>query len=281
VAVESASRDIVVYTRDANLGDVLVDGSVGDTMVLGADEKGDTYELGQLRVEIEDVTALDTDALRVHVHHAGLTITPTLDFDVAIRRWQLESFAAVRHGEIAGDIDVEVTLREAEIRPKIRLWEAPPQVFVQMVGWVPVVETVQTSVGLRVEVTGRGQATVRLQGNASVALAAGARYEDGEWRGVAEESHGFSGSIPVATATVDGVAVRAYLFTEVAVRLYGLVGPYLNAGPYVQVDHPLESSEWLPSIGLYGEIGGNVRALGFNIPVMPRIELFDVSQTIP
>lgn len=274
VAIEGDS--IFIHTTDAALDSAIVDGQIATTLALGYDDDLGIFDFGTLAVGMVDKTLIDSDALRAHVNRAELAITPTLDIDANIKNRKLEYFSLVFGGTATAEIDLELTLKRAQISPRVKMFSTPPQVFVQFIGWLPVAETVETEIGIQLEIAGEGAATVHLKGDAEVNLAGGAMY-DGSWHKVADESHTFHGEIPFASLTVDEVSVRAYLYTEVNVKFYGLAGPVVNMGPYVQVNHPLGSSEWKPSVGLYGEIGGEVKAFGFNIPALPGIQLFDLN----
>ena len=52
------------------------------------------------------------------------------------------------------------------------------------------------------------------------------------------------------------------------ILLYGLVGPYINAGPYIESTN---------RVGLHAEVGGSINAFGAKLPAMPRFVLADIS----
>ncbi len=279
LAVHDDGERIMLDTEPAALGDAIIDGDVDEALALG-DGKWDSHTLQLVRVDVRGQRPIDTADLTVDVHRAALSLLPTLDLDLAMRGRRLEHFEAVLSSQLDAELDLEVRVRAGTIRPAVTLWRSVPMVFYQQIGVVPVVETAVISVGVRLEVTARGDGRVRLQGALRSTLAAGLRFEDGHWQRVAESSHALDGHLPAAELDVDQIDVRAYLFTRLDVKFYDLAGPFIDVGPYVQVDHPLGTDAYRGRVGLYGEVGGTLRVFGVRVPALPRFELFDVSRPV-
>ncbi len=281
LAVRDDGDRIVLDTEPAALGDAVIDGDVAEALALNDDEgKADTHTLKLISVDVRGWRAIDSANLTVDVHRAALSLVPTLDLDLAMRGRHLEHFEAVLSTQLDADLDLEVRARAGTIKPAITLWRSPPMIFYQQIGIVPVVETAVVSVGVRLEITARGDSRVRLKGSLRSVLAAGLRYVDGRWQRVADGSHALSGSLPAAELDVDQLDVRAYLFAQLDVKFYDIAGPFINVGPYVQVDHPLGGDELSGQVGLYGEVGGALRVFGVRVPALPRFQLFDVARPV-
>ena len=284
---DADTDQVILDTEPAALGDAVIDGDVSDSLALrdgtsGAspDGKWDTHTLQLINVDLRAQRPIDNANLTVDIHRAALSLRPTLDLDLAMRGRRLEHFEAVLSSQLDADLDLEVRARAGTIKPAIKLWKSPPMIFYQQVGVVPVVETAVISVGVRLEITARGDSRVRLKGSLRSALAAGLRYEGGQWQRGADASNSLTGSIPAADLDVDQIDVRAYLFTQLDVKFYDVAGPFISVGPYVQVDHPLDSPAFAAKVGLYGEVGGELKVFGIRVPALPRFQLFDVSRPL-
>ncbi len=282
---DADTDQVTLDTEPAALGDAVIDGDVSDSLALrdgtsDPDGKWDTHTLQLINVDLRAQRPIDNANLTVDIHRAALSLRPTLDLDLAMRGRRLEHFEAVLSSQLDADLDLEVRARAGTIKPAIKLWKSPPMIFYQQVGVVPVVETAVISVGVRLEITARGDSRVRLKGSLRSALAAGLRYENGQWQRVADASNSLTGSIPAADLDVDQIDVRAYLFTQLDVKFYDVAGPFINVGPYVQVDHPLDSPAFAAKVGLYGEVGGELKVFGIRVPALPRFQLFDVSRPL-
>jgi hypothetical protein len=133
---------------------------------------------------------------------------------------------------------------------------------------------------VRVDVKGRGSGRVRLQGDARLDVIGGIEWGGDAWHRIADEQHDTSGTVALATGELDELGLRVALYTQVELRFYGLVGPYIQVGAYGEVDHPIGSTDVRGSVGVYGEVGGEMRFRRFDVPVMPDIDLFDVSKPV-
>lgn len=260
---------IVISTIPATLEDAVIAGHITGTLALSdGSGKADEFGLPRVDVEVTNVTLSDSDKLAVKIHKAGLHATPSIDLDVELADRSIESFEAILRGRLRAELDVELSAKQGTVRPKIPLWKSPPAVFTQWIGWFPVVETATITVGVRFDTTARGDASIRLRGATDISLAGGVRYTaDGGFKAVQEYTQELDGQL-VASANLDSIDVRMYLYTQVDVKFYGLAGPYVNVGPY------LEESR----IGLTGEVGGSLGAFGVNVPGIPKLTLFDVSR---
>lgn len=266
-AVHDSGDRLVLDTVPASLDDAVIDGDVAGSLAL-SDGKADTYGLGQISFDLRDREVLSNEYLAVTVTHASFTATPTIDLDLSMRHRSLEHFAAVLNGQLDGSLDVEIAALKGITHPTIPLWKSTPQVFVQWVGLVPVVETATLSVGLRLDTTARGEASVHLRGEAHISLSGGVTYDAGDgFSPVATFDHSLS--VDRVTGTrLDDIDVRAYLYTQVDVKFYGVAGPFIDAGPYIDTHG---------RAGVFAEVGGSIKAFGFDLPAMPRYTLFDRS----
>jgi hypothetical protein len=264
---------VILDTVPADLSEAVLSGQVAESMTLNAEGKADTHTLTPIELALHDLKPVDTGSLTLTVHEAALSMQPIIDLDLDMDGRHLEEFEAVLRTEIEASLDFEVRARAGTtLSQGYRLWKSPPMVFHQMIGPVPLVETVTISVGVDLSVTARSDASVRVQGHLNSDLEGGVRFDDGRWQRVASASKELTGAIPV-----DGdIDVRAGLYARVDVKFYGLVGPYLKVEPYVQVTHE-DLSGVSGDVGLFGEFGGELNLFGYKVPVLPTFTLFDVS----
>ena len=273
-AITTRGESLVLETHDAELGDALIDANIATSVGGG---KADTHQLPAMHVAITDRRLVDNAAITARIVEASLDFEPALDLDLEIADRRLESFEMVLRGRVSGSIDLEVVARDVDVGPEIRLWESPPAVFYQQVGPVPVVETVTTSVELRLSALAQGEGRIRIDAGAIATMAAGIRYTaEGGWDGVGDLDVTTHGSVPIASASLDRVGVRAWLAARADVRLYGLAGPYVAAGPQVSVVRDLGDRTIDASAGFRGETGGGLKFFRLNLPAIPSFELFDL-----
>lgn len=265
---------LVLATHDAELGDALIDADIATSLGGG---KADTHQLPAIHLEISDRDIVDNAAITARIVEASLGFEPAIDLDLQIADRSLQNFELVLRGRLSGTIDLEVVARDVNVGPEIRLWESPPAVFYQQIGPIPVVETVTTSVVLKLSAIARGEGRVRIDAGAIATMAAGVRYtRDGGWDGVADLALDTHGAVPVATASLDEVGVRAWLAVRADVRLYGLAGPYVAVGPQVSVVRDVHDHTFDASAGFHGATGGGLKFFRLNLPALPSFELFDL-----
>jgi hypothetical protein len=277
-AIETRDDLLVLSTHDAELSDALIDADI--TTSLGGG-KADTYQLPAIHFAVSDKRIVDNAAITARIVSASIGFEPALDLDLSIANRQLENFEMVLRGRVTGSIDLEVTARDVEVGPEIRLWESVPAVFYQQVGPLPVVETVTTSVVLKLSAVARGEGRIRIDAGAIATMAGGLRYTaDGGWDGVADLDLTTHGSIPVASTTLDQVGINAWLAVRVDVRLYGVAGPYIAVGPQVEVVRDLGANKFDASAGFRGATGGGLKFFRINLPALPSFELFDLLREV-
>src|SRR5205085_2156936 len=103
----------------AELGDVILDGDVAGALALGADGKADTHALEPIQIDLRELAPLDLGALAVRVHHAALSLQPTLDLDLAVHDRHVDDFAAVLTSELDAALDLEVHTRPGTLHQSV------------------------------------------------------------------------------------------------------------------------------------------------------------------
>jgi hypothetical protein len=279
-AVSAALDQIVIDTVAAELGDALIDGELADTLdVRDKGDKGDHYGLGTITFSVQDATPISSATATVRIRRARVKMVPSVDLDLAVRSRRVSSFEAILRGHLEADLDLDIEASQVGIMPRIPLWKSEPMIFVQQVGVLPVVETLTLQIGLRIEVTAVGQNQVSLSGGVVSDFVGGLRFADGSRVVVAGEDHVLDGQAPLVRFDEEVISVRAYLYTQADLRLYGTAGPYINVGPYLEIEHPVGGGEDRGAVGLFGEVGGEAKLLGLDLQAFTT-PLFDVSRPL-
>jgi hypothetical protein len=274
-ATELTGDSIVLATTDAELADALIDARL--TTSLGGEGKADTHQLPTIGFSITDQQILDNPAITAKIAKASLSFSPELDLDLALEGRHLEAFEMVMRGKVTGVLDLEIDARDVAVGPEIVLWKSTPAVFYQQLGIVPVVESVTTSVVLKLQATATGHGRIRIHADAIANLEGGLRYDEaGGWDPVADATMTTHGSVPETSLTLDTVGVRAWLAARVDVRLYGLAGPFIAAGPQVEVSRDVQGGAFHGSAGFRAATGGGLEFLRVNVPLLPSFSLFDL-----
>jgi hypothetical protein len=268
---------ITLTTSDADLSEAIVDGDVATS--LGGDGKADTYQLPAVTFGTQDRVLVQTNALTAILRNASLTFRPAVELDLSIKGHRVDDFAMVMHGAVQGDIDVEIAANEANaaIEPQV-LWKSTPKTFYQQVGLLPVVETVTTSVVLHLETLSKGAGRFHLDAGALAQFEGGVRYtDDNGWDGVADVSFSAYGAAPDASRFA-ALGVRAWLSVRTDVRLYGIVGPYVEAGPQAKIYKNVNGTAWAADAGLRAAVGGGFKFLNLKLS-LPTFDI--VNETRP
>jgi len=277
-----ALRDrIVIATTDADLGDALIDGTIQGSF--GGEGKADTYQLPTIGYAVTDRIVFQNPYLTVKVAEASISLAPEIDLDLEIEDRALSLFELVVRGKLRGSIDLDLDVRDLTLGPDIELWRSPPTVFYQQLGILPVVESVTTSVHLKIEAVARGRGRLRINASALADLEAGIRYTTaGGWDGIAELELQASGSVPeAALPALDQVGVRAWLVARADVKLYALAGPYVGVGPQIEVVKNLGQQGFDGTAGFRGEVGGELKIGPFNVlRALPELVLFDTTKPV-
>ena len=280
-AVDASTERIVIATTEADLSDALIDGSIQGSF--GGGGKADTHQLPTIGFSVTNRTIVDNSQMTVKVAAASLSLAPEIDLDVEIENRALSLFELVMRGKLRGSIDLDIDARDLTAGPEITLWQSPPTYFYQQLGVLPVVETVTTSVRLKVEVIARGRGRIRINASAIADLEAGIRYTNAAgWDGISELEVEATGSIPEAAVTsIEQLGVRVWLVARADVKLYGLAGPYVAVGPQIDLVRDLVENDFDGTAGFRGQVGGELKIGPFNVlRALPALVLFDTNKPV-
>ncbi|MDB4960538.1 MAG: exported protein of unknown function [Myxococcales bacterium] len=272
-SVDAARDHILIATTDADLSDALLDGSIAGSF--GGQGKADTHQLPAISFSTSNNDLVREGNVLVKVLNASLSLDPQVDLDIGVQGGSLSMFELVLRGKLSGDIDLDIDALEGSGGPEITLWQSPPTIFYQQVGILPVVETITTSVRLKVEAVARGRGRLHIHAGASTTIEAGIKYDASGWSPVATETHHAEGNVPGSSATFDEVGARAWLVARVDVKLYGVAGPYVRVGPQIEIVRDRIHDDFDGSVGVRADVGGQVKFGMWELPSLPALELFN------
>jgi len=189
----------------------------------------------------------------IEISEASFDFDPDFDLDIDIDDGSLRYFNAVASGQLDTSLKLDIQLEDvmAGTMQKVNIWKTH-YVFTQMIGWLPVVETVMLSVGIgfKANAMTSGKATVKLGGALSASLAAGARYEEGRWLAVGEHQVQIT-PLLMSFEGMGGADLRAFLYGEIMVKFYDVAGPAVMVGPYLGI-RKMGSQPAVGRVGLSG-----------------------------
>ncbi|MBI2896762.1 MAG: hypothetical protein HYY06_24610 [Deltaproteobacteria bacterium] len=294
VSVEAVGNDLVVATEPAALTDAIIEGEIQEQVDLVDTPEGPWASgwggdgMGGFAIGLGGITVVGNGDLSVTIPEGRFDFQPQLDFSLDISHGQLRYFNLVASGDLdaALKMDVQIENAYAAGRFQVPVWKTS-KMFMQMIGFVPVVEMVELSLGVGVQVDAMGAAHSTFGGNLHASVEAGARFEQGEWHAVGNKMV----SVQVLPLVIEGdgmVGIRGFVYAEVAVMLYDAAGPALMIMPYVGVVHheQIEQGEhqphgWTPRVGVMGMFEAMLQVPIIGKPwIGYQAMLFDVYQDL-
>ena len=271
-SVSNTGGEVVVHTDQATLDEAIESGEVHVRQALTPDQiqegtqmRGVNLAASQLEDEfyykLENVVLYDEDGdadtkddqIKAN---GSIRLEPGFDFYMQVRWFKLQELSFVATAEEKAKIEIASRLLGAECKKKKQIAKHVFAPITVAAGPFPVVLvpvlTVNVGVDGSVEVglsTGvRQEATLR----------AGLRYADDTWGPVTHFSNEFHYDPPALSASLD---VKEYAGTELALKLYGVTGPYAGVSAYLKLEADTAKTPWWE---LYG---------GLEMPVGVKIEV--------
>jgi hypothetical protein len=252
VSVTASDQAITIATTQATVADALDDGTfdhhttpprAGKSDGSADGFRGFSYGLG-------NVTVPGDYGLQIDVTGGHFQLDPDLDVHLDVHQHEVQQFRAVASGlvdaSLAADVEVNGHIDHSSFIP-LKQWSYPQ---VQLVGYVPVVEVIQLTVGVGFEVKAEGHAKIHLGGSAHGQIKAGASYDAAAgWQPVEEQAFDFTPDTHVVEGDLQDLKVSGFVYGEVSVKLYDIVGPAIRVMPYVAIEHTQGENGWTPSVG--------------------------------
>ena len=248
----------------------------------GVSVRGTSLNLSNVTLFSGNVGGSD---LTVTITSGIIEFEPVMDIGWEIENSQLTEFYSVASGDLTFNCDIEATLGGSLSYSADTTLASFSQVYVQFIGWVPVVEVVTLSFIGGFDVQANGSGSVSTGFDHSNIISVGAEY-DGSWESVWEYNPTLSGHQTNWSAGAD-LEIRGYVCPVVSVDLYGILGPYIKVEPYLGFNagtskdrlnvsdrNSSDSFHYVNSGGSFSPkswwelVGGVTGTLGFDISIL-------------
>jgi hypothetical protein len=214
----------------------------------------------------------------VGVNSGYLDFVPTISTSIDLSGASLKSVKLVANGKVEADVSLGLKVSasnptsgesDTQTFEKV-LYTAPRIRWSQLVGFVPVWESLEARLLIRCGVRVRATVQAGVGFHATSTLTAGGEYKSGE---------GFSGILEGPTfdftprwdAGVGGdVYAKCSLLPQVTLYAYDAAGPSLTVGPYVEggLSRPVTlvgPTKWHADAGFSVDLGGRMEIFGHDI----------------
>lgn len=254
-ALEKDEDQITIQTEQAAITEAIVSCDLSDTLDLGSGSRrngsGGAGDIA-MGLNIGGTLLFSDPGLSVNIPRGRILLDTSLEHDLQISRGRLQRFVAIARGQFEVELETEISASgTVGVSRGINLWRSRPRVFTQG----PVVEVVIVSVyaGFEIDMRVEGVISAGITGESEIA--AGARFENGEWEVIADHGFEFSATDPVFPREITG-SVRVFVEPRVDVLFYGVAGPRITVQPYAAFI--TEDSPPPPSWELVGGLRGSV-----------------------
>ncbi len=241
---------------------VRVDGldliSLNDVMIFDGQVQGDH---GEVRAHARIVSG-------------SLSFSPDLEIGFEVEDSRVKEFHTIAGGQIDFDASLEIDVSGGlNYSPEPTLVYSTSYTFVQMVGWLPVVEVVTFDIVAGYSFVFDAEMTSVYGVTSGAAISAGAQYSNDSWSPI-------FGVQPTALAGETSFGAhaeaeaRAFVRPRISVELYSVAGPNLQIEPYVSLNGSAGTTEWCADINF-----GYGLDLGFSAHILD-LELANFNQVL-
>ncbi len=239
LSVSAAGRQLTLETRKAGLDEAIV----SDHFRLRVDTKdpevyyqggkfGQMVQPALLEKSLAGISIVDKPGLTVEIVDGKFSFDPKIE-----AQWNKSEvwFFFFLEGLVNLNMKVKATVTaEVDAKAEKVIWTSPEKKFVQMVGWLPVVMTVQARlrVGVDYNVNATGSITEGFDSSAFAKI--GARYQSGSWSKIWGDDFTVTPMEPESTIEGKGL-IKVWLRPEIEVLFYESAGPVLGLEGYLKL----------------------------------------------
>jgi len=279
-SVHATDQEIAVETTDATLEDAIQRGTIVVHKTLTPSDLQSAQAVDNEAARADQIAASSSlpffneynVGLSQGVSLSGsLSFEPTLDFAVSFDGLKPVEARSVFTFRQRTDLNVDAE-GSFSMGVERKIWPPPgsPPLFAPIivpVGIPPFVVPVVLvpDLGVSVGVSGSSVSSVESGITVDTTVIAGVHYtSQGGWKPVGDYSQHFSFNPPTLFESTE---VKAYVSPELTVRVYGIVGPYVNLEGYAKLRADPSGSPWW---GLYAGLEAHA---GFSIdfPIIGRV----------
>ena len=271
LSVENSGGNVIITTKQATLEDAIEEGHIGFTETLGSGELIPRVLSPGLRLitSPERVTArtLNLDLINREivpgvVVNGEISFDMDLEFVLDIDFFTLEQCKFIIHTDYDSDLQFDITTDADldEVMLEVGTLSFPPIIIPAGIKLIFIPE-LSLNVGIDGDVT--AGITSRVMQTAE--LDAGLEY-DGNWNKVKDFTYSFQFDTP----EMEGAAsMKGLIGPELSIKLYDVVGPYVNAYGYLKLDAAMVNSEpwWELHGGLEMGAGVEIEILSENASI--------------
>ncbi|MCP4360384.1 MAG: SUMF1/EgtB/PvdO family nonheme iron enzyme, partial [Chloroflexi bacterium] len=280
VSVDASGGQVVVQTNDATLEDAIEQASIHHNRTLTTEDiayssladgvslvqngpaavQGTVFVYNLNNVVLYDLDGdLGTTDDQVTAN-GSITLETSYDFNLIVKNWQIDYLYFTRDNVETAELIIEADLEKSVSELKQIASHTFTPITIQ-VGWLPVifVPVLEINVG----VDGNVHVNVTSSVTQQATLRVGLEYDNAAWTPISELTNSFTYVPPTLSATLD---MKGYTEAQFRLMLYGVVGPYAEVEPYLQLQADINAVPWWTLYaGLDVPIGIKVEVLGKTI----------------
>jgi len=270
------SGTVVVLTEQASLAEAIEQGTVRGHIALSP--QGRLARSTDVHVPQELASSVVWE-LPDGAGQATLDISfdPDMSFDPEIHFDRgIDYLKLPFTGSVDASITGQVTLSKAVTQDfRKNLGSIPLGAAVIWAGPVPIYFSVNLDLVAGLELSASAQGTFDVGGDAHAEMTVGAEYRNGRWSPVNTRDITFDFSDPAVTLGASAEA-KAYLRGQLEIHIYGLLGPFVECGPYARflAEADLCQLDASLGLGLSAHAGGEVEIFDHTLATF-SLELFD------
>jgi Carboxypeptidase regulatory-like domain len=288
-SVSHGNGQIVVRTTQATITDAIQKGSVSFTRKFSSADTLTTLYKGRgvslrkpkdnsegFSYTLVDAVIWDNDGDPATTYdqivaNGTISIVPTLTFSMTIDNWRVKDLQIATTITEDLNLTMGMNLLDVDVSKTKEIYRAYLTPIVTFIGVVPIVLTpiMTVTVGADAKVEVAITSTVRQHAE----LTAGIACKEGQWSPVTSLQNSFAYDPPSVTATAQ---LKGYISPEWSYLLYGVVGPYLSASLYGELDADVTRTPWaILYAGIQAGGGVKVEVLSHELADYSKDDMLD------
>ncbi len=273
-SITQEGDQLVISGPDAQLSDVIQQGSLSGTVTLGDSPGGLTLKsngpsTGGATFNLPNMSLFSDDSVDVNLTQGSLTLGGGIDFNVNWQWFHPTDIVLGAHvsvdADVAMDAVVHAPLIGSSASNEISIGQSP-DVCVTVDAGVPVVVCAYVDLNLIASVAEQGGIETTADASAHADLQTSLAWHGGAWEGSGNIRSSMTTQGPTVTLQLSSSLVcQVALSGELHVLVYGVAGPFFGIQPYVGIRSTMPSLTELDYDGFLGfqvVAGGEVSLFG-------------------